>query len=270
MAEGIASRRQLALESFAVDAGIDVFQPRSLKSPDSRSALQAIRPDLLVTAAYGLLLPRAVLDLPAHGCWNLHASLLPRWRGASPINQAILAGDEQTGISLMQMDEGLDTGPVIMEAATAILDEETAGELHDRLAPLAADLLTDALDRLESGCLPEPRPQDDALATHAPLINKADARLDWHLPAAELARRVRGYHPWPVAFAELDGVDFRIHRARAVPGQGGAPGTLVRGGGQDAVVVACGEGMLEILELQAPGRKRVSARDWLNAHPDWR
>ncbi len=258
------------VKQVAVDAGIDVFQPSSLKTPDSRAVLVEMQPDLLVTAAYGLLLPAPVLDLPAHGCWNLHASLLPRWRGASPINQAVLSGDRETGISLMQMDEGLDTGPVIMKSAIVIGSEETAGEVHDRLAPLAADLLIEALERLEAGRLPEPEPQDDGLATHAPLIRKSDARLDWQQPAGQLARMVRGYHPWPVAFAELEGVEFRIHRARAAAGNGGVPGTLVRGhADRDVIAVACGEGVLEILELQAAGRKRVTARDWLNAHPDW-
>ena len=259
------------VKQVAVDSGIDVFQPNSLKTSESRALLSDLQPDLLVTAAYGLLLPAPVLEVPLHGCWNLHASLLPRWRGASPINQAILAGDDQTGISLMQMDQGLDTGPVIMKAATAIGPDETAGELHDRLAPLAAELLIGALERLQAGTLPEPEAQDDGLATHAPLIQKADARLDWHRPAAELARMVRGYHPWPVAFAELEGFEFRIHRARAVSGSGGAPGALVRGhADRDVIAVACGEGILEILELQAAGRKPVTARDWLNAHPDWR
>ncbi|QOC22292.1 methionyl-tRNA formyltransferase [Wenzhouxiangella sp. AB-CW3] len=258
------------VKQVAVDAGIDVFQPHSLRTPEARAPLADIQPDLLVTAAYGLLLPPAVLELPAHGCWNLHASLLPRWRGASPINQAVIAGDRQTGISLMQMDQGLDTGPVIMQAATEIGAEETAGQLHDRLAPLAAELLVEALEQLETDRLPEPVPQDNAQATHAPLIRKSDARLDWHRPADQLARMVRGYHPWPVTFAELQGIEFRIHRARALPGEGGQPGQLVRGNDIDGIAVACGEGVLEILELQAPGRKRVTARDWLNAHPDWR
>jgi methionyl-tRNA formyltransferase len=259
------------VKQVAVDAGIDVFQPRTLKTVESIAPLVEMQPDLLVTAAYGLLLPAAVLELPVHGCWNLHASLLPRWRGASPINQAVLAGDRETGISLMQMDEGLDTGPVIMKVATAIGQEETAGELHDRLAPLAADLLLKALEQLEAGSLPELKPQDGDLATHAPLIHKSDARLDWQKPAGQLARMVRGYHPWPVAFAELEGIEFRIHRARAVAANGGTPGTLVRDHAErEVIAVACGEGVLEILELQAAGRKRVTARDWLNAHPDWR
>lgn len=259
------------VKQVAVDAGIEVLQPTSLKPDDARARLVDLRPDLVVTAAYGLLLPRSVLDLPAHGCWNLHASLLPRWRGASPINQAILHGDEHTGISLMQMDEGLDTGPVLMSRSTAIGAQETAGELHDRLAVLAAELLVEAMNSLQAGQVPDPVAQDDRLATHAPLISKSDARMDWHQPATKLARMVRAYHPWPVAFAELEGMDFRIHRARAVSGIEAEPGSLVRHrDNRDAVVVACGSGALEIFELQAPGRKRVTARDWLNAHPDWR
>jgi methionyl-tRNA formyltransferase len=252
------------VKQHAVAAGIDVLQPRTLRAESAYAELAALRPDLIVTAAYGLLLPRSVLELPGLGCWNLHASLLPRWRGASPINQAILAGDETTGISLMRMDAGLDTGPVILQRAIGIGTEETAGQLHDRLAALAAEVLTDALERLDAGRLPEPRPQDPAGATHAPLIAKRDARLDWSQPAGELERRVRAFHPWPVAFAEIDGDTYRIHRARRVDAQG-PPGRILDSAGSGRLVVGCGDGALEILELQAPGRQRISARDWLNA-----
>lgn len=253
-----------AVKQEALEAGIPVSQPLTLKSAEARDELAALQPDLLITAAYGLLLPSGVLELPPLGCWNLHASLLPRWRGASPINQAILAGDEETGVSLMQMDRGLDTGPVLMRSATVIGPSETAGQLHDRLAPLAASLLREALDRLEAGTLPEPEPQDASRATHAPLISRSDAGLDWNQPAERLARAVRAYHPWPVAHAELDGVEHRIHRARASSGDA-EPGKILALRGHDAVAVGCGEGILEILELQSPGRRRVSARDWWNA-----
>lgn len=254
------------VKQLAVDAGIPILQPTSLKQPDTQAALAEHRPELLVTAAYGLLLPRAVLDMPALGCWNLHASLLPRWRGASPINQAILAGDAQTGISLMQMEAGLDTGPVILQRATPIGPAETAGELHDRLAAMAAEVLVEGIGRLEDGSLPPARPQDDALATHAPLIRKSDAEIDWQSTAAEIDRMVRAYQPWPVAWGALDGTSgIRIHRARPVEGSG-SPGSILEQTGR--LVVACGEEALEILELQAPGRKRVSARDWLNARRD--
>mgnify|MGYP006286233285 FL=1 len=254
-------------------ANLDVMQPERLRGDDAVADLRARRPDLLVTAAYGLLLPRDVLALPRLGCWNLHASLLPRWRGASPIQQAILAGDERTGITLMQMDAGLDTGDMILQRATPIERDETAGELHDRLAVLAADVLTDALHRLDADALPTPRPQDDAQATHAPMIGKEDARLDWRTDAELLARQVRAFNPWPVAHGEIDGERVRVFRARAVSAAAGdiPPGRPVTGRGHpDRIRIACGRGQLELLELQAPGRRRVRAAEWLNAHPAWR
>ncbi len=252
------------IKQLAVDAGMEVLQPASLGPAEARAVLAGFRPDLIVTAAYGLLLPPAVLDLPGLGCWNLHASLLPRWRGASPINQAILAGDCETGISLMKMNAGLDTGPVILQRSTRIGADERAGELHDRLADLAAEVLVDALARLDAGSLPPARPQDDARATRAPLIDKSDARLDWERPADELARMVRAYHPWPVAFGEIEGETWRIHSARAAEGRA-APGELLGERGPEVVAVGCGRGVLEIRELQGPGRKPVAARDWFNA-----
>ncbi len=263
--------RASPVKECALDAGIPVHQPASLRDPAALEPLRPLAPKLLVTAAYGLLLPRAVLDWPEHGCWNLHASLLPRWRGASPINQAILAGDRETGISLMQMDSGLDTGPVLLHSATAIGATETAGELHDRLAPLAAKLLLEGIEGLLAGRLPEPRGQDPALATHAPLIDKRDAELDWAGPAEALDRQVRAYNPWPVAFADIEGQPCRVHRARAIPELAGEPGRLIRDPQlAGRILVGCGQGALEILVLQAPGRKPQAASDWLNAHPDWR
>lgn len=253
------------VKQLAVDAGVDVLQPTTLKTPEAQAELAACRPDLLITAAYGLLLPRAVLELPRDGCWNLHASLLPRWRGASPINQAVLAGDARTGISLMQMDVGLDTGPVLTQSATPIGRHETAGELHDRLADLAAELLVDALHRLENDRLARPEPQDEARATHAPLISKADAEIDWREGALSIDRMIRAYHPWPVAWGRLGETEgIRFHKARPVGGEG-EPGQIIRA---DAgrLLVACGSGALEVLELQMPGRKRVTASDWLNAN----
>lgn len=261
------------VKQIATEAGIDVLQPESLRSSASYQALLALKPDLLVTAAYGLLLPRKVLDLPSLGCWNLHASLLPRWRGASPIQQAILAGDSHSGITLMEMDVGLDTGNMLMHTETAIGAHETAGELHDRLAEMSAVLLIEALDRLAAGTLARSTPQDYALATSAPLIHKSDALIDWHLDAETIERRVRAYNPWPVAHGEVRGTPVRIFRARALDtsAPGVSPGVPVTDASYpDRIRIMCGQGMLEILELQAPGRKRVSASQWLNAHPDWR
>ncbi len=258
------------IKEIALSAGIEVLQPERLDAELARP-LTAFNPDLLVTAAYGLILPRWLLEVPRFGCWNLHASLLPRWRGASPINQAVLHGDATTGVSLMQMEVGLDTGPVLAKAVTDIGPEETAGQLHDRLAPMAADLLLKHLARLTEGQLPEPQPQDDGLATHAPLIKRENAKLDWSGSAGALVRQIRAYNPWPVAFADLEDMEVRVYRARAGRCFDAPPGQLIRGHGQrEAVVVSCVDGSLEILELQAPGRKRVSAADWLNAHPDWR
>jgi methionyl-tRNA formyltransferase len=261
------------VKRLAAEADIEVLQPHSLKQADAHQALLSLEPDLLVTAAYGLLLPRQILDLPSLGCWNLHASLLPRWRGASPVQQAILAGDSDTGITLMKMDAGLDTGDMLMRAETTIEPRETAGDLHDRLAEMSAELLIEALDRLAAGTLPQPTPQDDALATSAPLIRKADALIDWRLDAGTLERRVRAYNPWPVAHGEIEGTPVRIFRARAIDASasGVSPGALVTGTDYpEGIRIMCGQGMLEILEIQAPGRKRVSAAQWLNAHPDWK
>lgn len=257
------------IKQMAIAHNIPVHQPDTLKGFD----LAALDADLLITAAYGLLLPKAVLDAPRLGCWNLHASLLPRWRGASPIQQAILAGDQNTGISLMQMDEGLDTGPVIMQQAIAIKDDETAGQLHDRLALVASELLIEALDALAAEQLPRPTPQPSEGVVHAPLIKKADAKIDWTQSAKYLERMVRAYNPWPVAytdiFSDLGVNPLRIWEAKVGEDTGLMPGTLLRGQ-TDAVVVACGKGSLRLTSLQAPGKRPLSAKDWFNAHPDWR
>lgn len=248
--------------------GIPVEQPATLKG----TSLADWDADLLITAAYGLLIPGSILAEPRLGCWNLHASLLPRWRGASPIQQAILAGDPETGISLMQMDEGLDTGPVLMTERTDIGPTENAADLHDRLARLSAEVLIRGLDALVSDQLPAAVPQPATGVTHAPLIKKSDALLDFSGSAETLARAVRAYNPWPVAhtevFAPLGEPMVRIWSAQAGPAVAAPPGQLIRGR-SDAVVVACGEGSLEITELQAPSRRRLTASEWFNAHPDW-
>lgn len=251
--------------------GIEVMQPTTLKTPESRAPLEALEPDLLVTAAYGLILPKTVLDSPRHGCWNLHASILPRWRGASPIQQAILHQDAESGVSLMIMEAGLDSGPVLLQKSVLIGPEMSAGALHDTLAPVAAGLLIFALERLEAGRLPEPVAQDERQVTHAPRIRKEDARLDWSLPAERLAAMVRAYNPWPVAYGELAGEPVRVLAARsAVIRDSGAPGTVLGSPGGEVIRVICGEGALDITELQSPGKRRMPARDWLNARPDWR
>ena len=251
----------------ALELGFPVLQPDSLKSELSRDALRALQPDLMVVVAYGLLLPQAVLDIPEHGCWNVHASLLPRWRGAAPIQRAIEAGDSETGVCLMQMEKGLDTGPVLLSQRTPIGADETAGQLHDRLAELGAQVLSDGLGLLRAGMKPVARPQPDAGATYARKLEKSEARLDWSQPAPVLARKVRAFHPWPVAEAALAGERVRIHAAEAVDvAHDAAPGSVLQAS-RAGIDVACGEGALRITRLQREGGRALAAADYLNARP---
>ena len=252
----------------ALARGIPVLQPQTLKSQVSRDALRALKPDLMVVVAYGLLLPQKILDIPEEGCWNVHASLLPRWRGAAPIQRAIEAGDAETGVCLMQMEKGLDTGPVLLSQSVAIGEQETGGQLHDRLAELGAQVLADGLGLLRAGIRPVPRPQPALGVTYAHKLDKAEAKLDWSQPAAVLARRVRAFNPWPVAEAVLAGERLRIHGAVAIDAPAGAaPGTVLAAG-RDGIDVACGEGALRIRVLQRDGGKAITAADWLNARRD--
>jgi methionyl-tRNA formyltransferase len=251
----------------ALARGIPVLQPESLKSELSREALRALRPDLLIVVAYGLILPQAILDIPVHGGWNVHASLLPRWRGAAPIQRAIEAGDSQTGVCLMRMEKGLDTGPVLLSQAVAIGANETGGQLHDRLAALGAQTLADGLGLLRAGLRPVAQPQSAAGVTYAHKLDKAEAKLDWSQPADVLARKVRAFNPWPMAEAMLAGERLRLHDAHAVAmPHAGAPGEILAAT-RDGIDVACGDGVLRIGVLQRDGGKAITAADFLNAHP---
>jgi methionyl-tRNA formyltransferase len=252
----------------ALSRGIPVLQPESLRTQVSRDALRALNPDLMVVVAYGLLLPQAILDIPADGCWNVHASLLPRWRGAAPIQRAIEAGDTETGVCLMRMEKGLDTGPVLLSQSLAIGEGETGGQLHDRLAELGAQVLSDGLGLLRAGIRPVPRPQSAQGVTYARKLDKAEAKLDWSQPADALARKVRAFNPWPVAEAMLAGERVRIHGAIAVAAAAAAaPGTMIAAG-REGIDVACGEGALRIRVLQREGGRAITAADWLNARRD--
>jgi methionyl-tRNA formyltransferase len=255
------------VKALALEHGIEVRQPQSLRTPEAQDALRALQPDLMIVVAYGLLLPQKVLDIPTHGCWNVHASLLPRWRGAAPIQRAVEAGDLETGVCLMQMEKGLDTGPVLLRRALSIAPEETAGELHDRLATLGAELLRDGLGLLRSGLRPLPQPQPEEGAVYASKLDKAEARLDWSLDATMLANKVRAFSPWPVAEAELSGERVRIHRAIAVEAiSDAAPGTVLAAN-RAGIDVACGTGALRLLSLQRDGGRPLAAADYLNARP---
>jgi methionyl-tRNA formyltransferase len=257
--------------------GIDVVQPATLRDADAQARLRALRPDLMVVVAYGLILPQAVLDIPTHGCWNVHASLLPRWRGAAPIQRAIEAGDTVTGVDLMKMEKGLDTGPLLLRLATPITNEDTGGTLHDRLSALGAEVLGDGLKLLRAGMVPVATPQPADGATYAHKLDKAEAKLDWTQPAEVLARKVRAFHPWPVAECELAGERLRVHAAvplsaaaaQALGVAQHAPGSLVAGT-REGLTVACGEGALRLTVVQRDGGKAQAVADFLNARPQLR
>jgi len=253
------------VKELAAELGLTVAQPVSLRAPAQPPPAE--RPDLMVVVAYGLLLPSAWLDWPVRGCINLHASLLPRWRGAAPIQRAVLAGDLETGISVMQMDSGLDTGPVHLTRSTPIGARETAGALHDRLAVLAAEALLEALPSVLAGTA-APRPQEDAMATLAPKISKYEARLDWRESALALERRVRAFDPWPVAETySSDGRRLRVFEAvalaRASPA---APAGTVVAAGRAGIDVATGDGVLRLTRIQPPSGRVMDAEAYLAAH----
>ncbi len=240
--------------------GLPLLQPATLKDLTVQARVRAAAPDVLVVAAYGLILPQAVLDIPAHGALNIHASLLPRWRGAAPIQRAILAGDSVTGVCIMQMDAGLDTGPVLLRAETEIAPEDTAGMLHDRLATLGADLLLETMRSIGRGTV-SPVPQAIAGATYAPKIAKAEARIDWTRSALEIDRQIRAFNPFPGATTRIRGTEIKVWRA-ALGTEAGDPGAILRAGA-DGIVVACGTMSLALTELQRPGGKRLAAVDLL-------
>lgn len=254
----------------AVARGIPVYQPESLKEEAAQQQLRDLQPDLMVVVAYGLILPKAVLTIPTHGCWNVHASLLPRWRGAAPIQRAIQAGDATTGVCLMQMEAGLDTGPVLLHQELPIAATDTGGQLHDKLAELGAQVLSDGLGLLRAGIKPIARPQPEQGVTYAHKLDKAEARLDWAQDADALARTVRAFNPWPIAEAALAGERVRIHGAVAVDvDHGQAPGTVLAAG-REGIDIACGQGALRLRVLQREGGKAITAADYLNARRDLR
>ncbi|MFT3906940.1 MAG: methionyl-tRNA formyltransferase [Steroidobacteraceae bacterium] len=255
------------LKRYAVEHGIAVAQPEKLATEEQRSALREWAPDLLVVVAYGLILPRSVLEMPRFGCVNIHGSLLPRWRGAAPIQRAILAGDTETGVTIMQMEAGLDTGPMLLRRAVPIRAGVVAAELHDELAELGAQLLLEVLPALEAGRI-APEPQPAAGVTYAAKLQKAEAVIDWQGEATQIELQVRAFNPWPVAETRHAGAQLRIWRARALPGAHGAaePGTVL-GLIDDALQVACGRGALAIEQLQPAGKRAISAREFMNAHP---
>jgi methionyl-tRNA formyltransferase len=261
-----------AVKAFALDKGLTVSQPRSLrmdgKFPEDAAAaqlaLQSARLDVLVVAAYGLILPQWVLDLPAGGCLNIHASLLPRWRGAAPIHRAIEAGDTRTGVTIMQMDAGLDTGDMLLTEAVDIASGDSTATLHDRLAALGARMVVEALELAARGGL-RPQPQPTEGITYAHKIDKAEAWIDWTLPAAVIERRLRAFDPFPGASGVLEAETIKLWRGRVQP-QSGAPGTVLDVT-DEGITVACGDTSVQLTELQRPGGKRLPAKQFLQGRP---
>ena len=249
--------RPSPVQAAAEAAGLPVETPARFRDPEVLAGFAGLGLDAAVVVAYGQILPQAALDAPRLGCLNLHASLLPRWRGAAPIQRAIMAGDAETGIAVMQMEAGLDTGPVLAEARTPIGPEDTAGTLHDRLAAMGARLIVPTLAALDAGRA-SPRPQPEEGVTYAAKVEKAEARIDWSRPAADLDRHVRGLAPVPAAWTDIAGERVRILMCRPEPGRG-PPGTAL----DDRLLVACGEGALRLTRLQRPGRAVVEAGDFL-------
>jgi methionyl-tRNA formyltransferase len=251
------------VKQVALDNSIPVFQPESLKAPEARQELADLHPDVMIVAAYGLILPKDVLAIPSHGCLNIHASLLPRWRGAAPIQRAIAAGDEETGITIMQMDEGLDTGAMLLKSLTTIEENDTGGSLHDRLAEMGGKAIVKALELLEKGEL-SGETQNDDLACYARKLNKDEGHIDWTRTAIDIERLIRAFNPWPGTFTDLGEQRIRIHQARALNDTANKPAGTVLRRERDGIDIACGNGTLRITRLQLPGSRAQSVNDLIN------
>ena len=250
------------VKELALQRGIPVYQPVTLKNEDEQAKLRALAPEVIIVVAYGKLLPKAVLDIPPRGCINVHGSLLPRWRGAAPIQWAVIAGDEKAGVTTMQMAEGLDTGDMLLTYETAVGARETAGELFDRLAQAGANLLVETLEKLDRIT---PRPQDDSQSCYAHMLDKAMAVIDWTKSAREIDCLVRGLNPWPVALTTLAGARLKIYAAEPAEGSG-KPGEVLESEPKKGLVVACGSGALALHEVQLVGGKRMQSADFLRGH----
>lgn len=255
----------IKLEALAHNWRIE--QQENFKSIESKKVLRELNVDLMIVVAYGLLLPQSVLDIPKHGCWNVHASLLPRWRGAAPIQRALEAGDSQSGVCLMQMEKGLDTGPVLLSISTEIASQDTGGSLHDRLSTLGAEALRDGLKLLLAGIKPVAQVQSEFGVCYAHKLDKQEAKLDWSSSADVLANKIRAFNPWPICEANVNGERLRIHHATAIPlTHQQTPGTILMAN-QHGLDIACGEGALRLWQVQREGGRMISCTDYLNAHP---
>lgn len=253
-----------AVKLWAETHHVPIYQPIHFKDPNTVDELAALNPDVLIVIAYGLILPRSVLAIPRLGCINVHASYLPRWRGASPIQHAILHGDKQTGITIMQMDIGMDTGDMLSQVSCDIKPDDTADTLHDRLSKMASELLLTTLNALASGQAHAEK-QDNALATYAPKIKKEDAAINWHQPASTIDQQIRAFNPWPIAYTHIGELVFRIHQARIVPKQMTHPGGTILSIDKQGLLISTAQDALLVETLQFPGGKAISVADYLNA-----
>lgn len=253
---------------LAEEHGLPVFQPASLRPQENQQLVADLNADVMVVVAYGLILPKAVLDMPRLGCINVHGSLLPRWRGAAPIQRSLWAGDADTGVTIMQMDVGLDTGDMLYKLSCPITDEDTSATLYDKLAELGPKGLIDTLQQLADNRV-QPEVQDEALVTYADKLSKEEARLDWSLPAAQLERCIRAFNPWPMSWLEIDGQPVKVWQASVIAGPvNAAPGTIIEANKQ-GIQVATVEGILNLESLQPAGKKAMSAQDLLNSRREW-
>ena len=252
---------------LAQSNGIPVFQPKSLRPEESQQLVANLQADIMVVVAYGLILPKAVLDMPRLGCINVHGSLLPRWRGAAPIQRALWAGDNETGVTIMQMDVGLDTGDMLYKLACPVTAEDTSATLYNKLAQLGPQGLLDTLSQLADGRA-HPEKQDEALANYAEKLSKEEARLNWQLPAMQLERCIRAFNPWPMSFFNIDDQPIKVWQASVLPHADKQPGEIIQADKQ-GIQIATAEGVLNLLQLQPAGKKPMSAQDLLNSRREW-
>lgn len=258
-----------AVKECALQHNINVFQPPSLRDADSIQELRDLQPDLLIVVAYGLILPQAVLDIPSISCWNIHASLLPRWRGAAPIHRALLAGDETTGVGIMQMEAGLDTGPVYIQHECKISPQETIQNLHDRLKVMGAHALTECIDLLKNSLLPEPMIQDSQNKTYAKKLEKSESIISWDEPAEQIDRKIRAFNPWPGVVAELDGISYKLWQSKVVSIKSDSKAGEIVQADKNTLVIQCSEKQLQIKVIQKPGKKQMPIAQFMQSKTDW-
>jgi len=258
-----------AVKQCALENNIEVFQPKSLRDQEAIDQLQALKPDLLVVVAYGLILPQSVLDIPSIDCWNIHASLLPRWRGAAPIHRALLAGDKTTGVGIMKMEAGLDTGAVFLQHECCICQDETAQGLHDKLAKMGAHALIECLDLLENNLLPTPMIQDSNSVTYAHKLEKSESQISWDESAEKIDRKIRSFNPWPGVVANIDGTDFKLWGAQVIEKDSHhKPGVIVEAN-KNTLIIACKKGQLQIKSIQKPGKNKVKIEQFMPSMGQW-